>query len=207
MPAELGGTPCPPSLRWAVQEMVLGANPAIHMYSCGPSFAGVLHELGTPDQRRLAQLWVDRGWGGSMVLTEPDAGSDVGAGLDPGRSASPTAPGTSTGSSGSSPTASTTSPRTSSTSCSARPEGAGPGTKGLSLFVVPKFHVDLATGELGARNGVRATNLEHKMGLRASATCELTFGADPGRAGGRLARGGRATTASRRCSGSSRTPG
>ncbi|HEY2793136.1 MAG TPA: acyl-CoA dehydrogenase, partial [Micromonosporaceae bacterium] len=58
----------------------------------------------------------------------------------------------------------------------ARPVGAGPGTKGLSLFVVPKFHFDGETGELGERNGVFATNVEHKMGLKASATCELTFG-------------------------------
>ena len=61
----------------------------------------------------------------------------------------------------------------------ARPEGAGPGTKGLSLFVVPKFHFDLETGELGERNGVFVTNVEHKMGLKASTTCELRFGEDP----------------------------
>jgi len=59
----------------------------------------------------------------------------------------------------------------------ARPVGAGPGTKGLSLFIVPKYHFDLQTGELtGERNGVYATNLEHKMGIKASVTCELTFG-------------------------------
>jgi Acetyl-CoA dehydrogenase C-terminal like/Acyl-CoA dehydrogenase, C-terminal domain len=58
----------------------------------------------------------------------------------------------------------------------ARPEGAKPGTKGLSLFLVPKFHFDPATGEPGERNGVFVTNLEHKMGLKGSATCELTFG-------------------------------
>ncbi|MGH3655407.1 MAG: acyl-CoA dehydrogenase, partial [Micromonosporaceae bacterium] len=62
----------------------------------------------------------------------------------------------------------------------ARPVGVdgagGPGTKGLSLFVVPKYHFDPATGELGERNGVYATNVEHKMGLKASTTCELTFG-------------------------------
>ena len=58
----------------------------------------------------------------------------------------------------------------------ARPEGAGPGTKGLSLFIVPKFHVDLETGELGERNGAHVTNVEHKMGLKVSATCEITFG-------------------------------
>ena len=58
----------------------------------------------------------------------------------------------------------------------ARPEGAGPGTKGLSMFLVPKYLVSEA-GELGERNGVRATVVEHKMGLKASTTCELTFGA------------------------------
>jgi hypothetical protein len=52
----------------------------------------------------------------------------------------------------------------------------GPGTKGLSLFLVPKYQVDLGTGDLGERNGVYVTNVEHKMGLKVSATCEVTFG-------------------------------
>src|SRR5690606_40612776 len=55
-------------------------------------------------------------------------------------------------------------------------EGAGPGTKGLSLFFVPKFLFDPETGEPGERNGVFVTNVEHKMGLKVSATCELAFG-------------------------------
>ncbi|MCW2550593.1 MAG: butyryl-CoA dehydrogenase, partial [Mycobacterium sp.] len=58
----------------------------------------------------------------------------------------------------------------------ARPEGAGPGTKGLSLFFVPKYHFDPETGEPGERNGVFVTNVEHKMGLKVSATCELSLG-------------------------------
>ncbi|HJY59065.1 MAG TPA: acyl-CoA dehydrogenase, partial [Streptosporangiaceae bacterium] len=58
----------------------------------------------------------------------------------------------------------------------ARPEGHGPGTKGLSMFLVPKYLVN-EDGTLGERNGVVATNVEHKMGLKASTTCELTFGA------------------------------
>ena len=57
----------------------------------------------------------------------------------------------------------------------ARPEGAAPGTKGLSLFLVPKYLPDPETGEPGERNGVFVTGLEHKMGLKASATTELTF--------------------------------
>jgi hypothetical protein len=57
-------------------------------------------------------------------------------------------------------------------------EGAGgPGTKGLSLYLVPKHRFDLETGELTERNGVFVTGVEHKMGIKASTTCELTFGA------------------------------
>ena len=68
-------------------------------------------------------------------------------------------------------------------------EGAGgPGTKGLSLFIVPKFHFDVETGELGERNGAYVTNVEHKMGIKVSNTCELTFG-DPGVGGGEPAVG------------------
>jgi alkylation response protein AidB-like acyl-CoA dehydrogenase len=59
----------------------------------------------------------------------------------------------------------------------ARPEGAGPGTKGLSLFIVPKYWVN-PDGSIGERNGAVVTNVEHKMGIRGSATCELTLGAD-----------------------------
>lgn len=58
----------------------------------------------------------------------------------------------------------------------ARPERHGPGTKGLSMFLVPKYRFDTRAGELGERNGVYATNVERKMGLKVSTTCELTFG-------------------------------
>ncbi|MEX0835364.1 MAG: hypothetical protein WD010_04690, partial [Nitriliruptor sp.] len=59
----------------------------------------------------------------------------------------------------------------------ARPDGAGPGTKGLSLFIVPKLHVN-ADSSLGDRNGVRVSNIEKKMGIKGSATCELSLGQD-----------------------------
>ena len=175
VPAELGGTLIPPSLRWAIAELVLGANPAVHMYSAGFAFAKVLHQLGTPDQRRLAQHMVEQQWGATMVLTEPDAGSDVGA----GRTKAVQQP---------DGTWHVTGVKRFITSAEAdfydnvvhlvlaRPEGAGPGTKGLSLFVVPKFHVDLATGAVGDRNGAFVTNVEHKMGLKVSTTCEVRFG-------------------------------
>src|SRR5690606_26746703 len=54
--------------------------------------------------------------------------------------------------------------------------GAGPGTKGPSLFFVPKYHFDPETGEPGDRKGVFVTRVEHKMGQKGSATGEVTFG-------------------------------
>jgi len=80
LPEEMGGTLCPPSLRWATGELVLGANPAIWMYAAGTDFGRVLWELGTAEQRKIAQRMSENLWGATMVLTEPDAGSDVGAG-------------------------------------------------------------------------------------------------------------------------------
>ena len=80
VPPGLGGTGAPRSLHWAIAELVLGANPAIWMYASGPSMAQVLWWVGTPEQQRFAQVAIDRGWTSTMVLTEPDAGSDVGAG-------------------------------------------------------------------------------------------------------------------------------
>src|SRR3954462_7803481 len=176
VPEHLGGFGAPHALTWAAFEMVLGANPAVFMYGSGAAFAAVLDELGTPDQKKLAELMLEKGWGATMVLTEPDAGSDVGAGTT---KAVQQADGS----------WHITGVKRFITSAEhdlsdnivhlvlARPEGAKPGTKGLSLFVVPKFHVDLATGELGERNGVYVTNVEKKMGLKVSTTCELTFGA------------------------------
>jgi len=175
VPPGLGGTGAPRSLHWAVAELVLGANPAVWMYASGPSMAQVLWLVGTPEQQRFAEFAIDRGWTSTMVLTEPDAGSDVGAG------------------------------RTKAIrqqdgtwhiegvkrfiTCAehdmaenifhlvlARPEGHGPGTKGLSMFLVPKFLTG-PDGTPGERNGVEVTGVEHKMGLHASTTCELTFGA------------------------------
>ena len=175
VPAELGGMVVPPSLRWSVAEMVCGANPAIHMFTASYSFASLLWHMGTDDQKKLAKHIVDNAWHTTMVLTEPDAGSDVGA----GRTKAVQQP---------DGTWHITGVKRFITSAEsdmvdnivhfvlARPEGAGPGTKGLSLFIVPKFHVDLETGELGERNGAYVTNVEHKMGLKVSTTCEVTFG-------------------------------
>jgi len=175
LPPELGGTSVPRSLAWSVAELILGANPAIWMYSAVGSFSKALWLAGTPAQRKVAEYAVEHRWGYTMVLTEPDAGSDVGAGRT---KAVQQADGT----------WHLEGVKRFITSAEhdmadnilhivlARPEGAGAGTKGLSMFVVPKYLVN-DDGSLGERNGVYVTNVEHKMGLKASTTCELTFGA------------------------------
>jgi alkylation response protein AidB-like acyl-CoA dehydrogenase len=174
-PVELGGMKVPASVRWAIAEMVLGSNPAIHIYASGYAFAHVAYVLGTDIQKKMAKHMVDRHWGATMQLTEPDAGSDVGA----GRSKAVQQP------DGSWHITGTKRFITSGDAdiydnimhfTLARREGGGPGTKGLSLFLIPKFMFDLETGELGKRNGVYVTNVEHKMGLNVSATCEMNLG-------------------------------
>ncbi len=176
IPEELGGMVVPPTIFWATQEFLLGANPAVMFYASGPLFARVLWEEGTPEQRRLAKTMVERGWAATMVLTEPDAGSDVGAGTTKARHVEGDLyhlEGVKRFITGGEHDAAENIIHL----VLARPEGAGPGTKGLSLFIVPKFLVD-PDGNLGERNGVVATNLEKKMGINGSATCELTLGMD-----------------------------
>lgn len=179
LPDELGGYGIPPTVQWAASELILGSNPALFMYMAGANFASIVWANGTEEQQRWAHHMIQRAWGATMVLTEPDAGSDVGSGRtkavrqDDG-------------------TWHLEGVKRFITSGDqdmtenimhlvlARPEGPDvepkPGTKGLSLFLVPKFHFDGETGEAGERNGAFVTNVEHKMGLNASATCELTFG-------------------------------
>ncbi|MEV4001689.1 acyl-CoA dehydrogenase [Actinomadura sp. NPDC049753] len=174
-PVELGGTAAPRTLVWAVSELVLGANPAVHLYGTGVPFAGVLHRHGTDSQRGTARHIIERGWGATMVLTEPEAGSDVGA----ARTRASRQPDGTWHIDGVKRFITSAEHDLSENIVHlvlARPEGAVPGTKGLSLFIVPKFLFDPETGKIGRRNGVRATNLERKMGLKASTTCELRFG-------------------------------
>ena len=175
LPEHLGGTGAPPSLRWAASEMLLGANPGAFLFMSGPGFAAILDALGNDDQKRWAELMIDNKWGATMVLTEPDAGSDVGV----GRTKAIEQPDGTWHIEGVKRFITSGEHDMADNIIHlvlARPEGAGPGTKGLSLFVVPKFHVDLETGEIGERNGVYATNVEKKMGLKVSTTCEMTFG-------------------------------
>ena len=174
-PVEIGGTAIPRSLRWAIAEMILGSNPAIHIYASGTSFAQVAYYLGTDEQKKIAKLIVDRDWGATMMLTEPEAGSDVGAGRT---KAVKQEDGTwhITGTKRFITSGDADLNENIMHFVLARPEGAGPGTKGLSLFLIPKFMFDFDSGALGKRNGVYVTNVEHKMGLNVSATCEMNLG-------------------------------
>ncbi len=192
IPESIGGQQAPSTVNWAIAEMVLGANAPIWMYACGPAFAGVIEKNGTDRDKRIAEIIVEKQWGATMVLTEPDAGSDVGAGR-----AKATA-----NDDGSWNIEGVKRFITSAESdlqeniihlVLARPVGVeghgGPGTKGLSMFIVPKHHFDHETGELtGERNGAYVTNVEHKMGIKVSNTCEVTFG-DPQVGGGEPAKG------------------
>lgn len=194
LPEEIGCQPAPATVVWTAAEMILGAHAPIYMFSAGPFFASVVYHNANGVERdvKIAQHMVERQWGATMVLTEPDAGSDVGAGKT---FATPNEDGTwnISGVKRFITNGESDLQENIMHLVLARPKGVegigGPGTKGLSLFLVPKFHFDLETGELtGERNGAYVTNLEHKMGIKASNTCEVTFG-DPQIGGGEPAVG------------------
>ena len=174
---EIGGMPAPPPLAWAVTEMTFCANPSASFFSLGPLMAQALYVEGNEQQQQWAAMGIERGWEGTMVLTEPDAGSDVGA----GRAKAIAQPDGTWHIEGVKRFISGGDVGDTAENVFhlvlARPEGASPGTKGLSLFYVPKYLFDPDTFELGSRNGVFVTGLEHKMGIKSSPTCELTFGA------------------------------
>jgi alkylation response protein AidB-like acyl-CoA dehydrogenase len=175
LPEHLGGFGAPPSVHWAAFELMAGANPSVCFYVLGNQMAKVIDALGTPAQKqRFVPGMLEHHWGATMVLTEPGAGSDVGAGTTKARQVA-----------GDEyllegvkrfiTNGDFDHPDNIVHMVLARPEGAGPGTKGLSLFIVPKFWVE-PDGALGARNGCVVTKVEHKMGIKGSATCELTLG-------------------------------
>ncbi|WP_019201184.1 acyl-CoA dehydrogenase [Tsukamurella sp. 1534] len=172
---ELGGTDVPRSLYWAIGELFLGANPPVFMFAAGPGFAQILHDEGTDEQKKWAKIAAERNWNATMVLTEPDAGSDVGA----GRTKAVKQEDGSWHIEGVKRfiTSAVMDGMFESTFhlVLARPEGGAPGTKGLGLYFVPKHHFD-EQGNLGEENGVYVTGVEHKMGIKTSTTCEVTFG-------------------------------
>ncbi len=173
---EWGGQGMPHTLAMAASEYFNGANYAFMMYPGLTHGAGNLVEtFGTDEQKRLFLKNLYSGhWGGTMLLTEPNAGSDVGA-LE--TKAVPNGDGT----------YSITGQKIFISSgehdlCEnivhpvlARIEGAPAGTKGVSLFLVPKYRVN-DDGSLGEFNDVVCTGIEEKMGIHGNATCTLNLG-------------------------------
>lgn len=173
---QFGGQGMPRVLSMAAGELFTGANCAFLMYPGLTHGAGKLvEEFGTDEQKRiyLKNLYTGK-WAGTMCLTEPEAGSDVG-------------------------NLTTTAKRNEDGTFSitgskifisggdqdlteniihpvlARIEGAPAGTKGISLFLVPKYRVD-ADGSIGEPNDVICTGLEEKLGIHGNATASLAFG-------------------------------
>lgn len=175
LPERLGGYGAPPSVIWASFELLAGANASCCFYLFGAFIGKIIERLGTESQKkRYVQNIIDRNWGGAMVLTEPEAGSDVGQARTKARHVEGDVwqiEGTKRFITNGDYDATENIVQL----VLARPEGAGPGTKGLSMFIVPKYWVD-ENGKMGGTNGVLCTHLEKKMGIKASATCEMTYG-------------------------------
>ncbi len=183
LPTHLGGYGAPPSIRWATTEFFAGGHATASLWPIGALMSMIIDRIGTEGQKsRFAHSMVNDRWGGTMVLTEPDAGSDVGAGTTKAtfvENAGDDDLGdiyhiegikrfiTSADYQGHANTIHLV---------LARPDGAVAGTKGLSLFIVPKYLVNEDGSLETDRNGVRVSNIEKKMGIKGSATCELTMG-------------------------------
>ncbi|MCG8564865.1 MAG: acyl-CoA dehydrogenase, partial [Desulfobacterales bacterium] len=173
---ELGGQGLPVMIAQAASEYLCGANYAFGLYGFEGHAAGRMIEVfGTELQKKLFLKKMYTGeWGGTMDLTEPEAGSDVGA-L------------TTTAVKNDDGTYSITGNKIFITSGEqdltdniihpvlARIEGAPAGTAGISLFIVPKIWVN-EDGSLGEDNDIVCTGIEEKMGIHGSATCALTYG-------------------------------
>ncbi len=172
---EFGGQGLPASISFFMDEMVGTANWSWSMYP-GLSKASVelLSEQGTDQQKNtyLPRL-IEGSWTGTMCLTEPHAGSDVGiikTKAEPNADGSYSITGTKIFISAGEHDMSENIIHM----VLARVPGAPEGTKGISLFIVPKFLVN-DDGSLGERNGVHCGSIEHKMGIKASATALLNF--------------------------------
>jgi alkylation response protein AidB-like acyl-CoA dehydrogenase len=176
VPVEMGGQGAPGFITSAASEFLLAANWALVGYATmGNGTANMIQLYGTDEQKeKYVEKLTSAQWGGTMLLTESEAGSDVGA-------LSTTAVRNSDG------TFTLTGNKIFITNGEhdlaeniihpvlARIEGDLPGTKGISIFIVPKYFVN-DDGSLGDRNDIVCTGVEHKHGLKASATCSMALG-------------------------------
>ncbi|MHA6332407.1 acyl-CoA dehydrogenase [Qipengyuania sp. CAU 1752] len=179
-PAEFGGQGLPFTLACNVLENLGTANMAFNllpMLSVG-AIEALEHHGNEVQQAKYLPRLVSGEWSGTMNLTEPQAGSDVGALR---ATAMPIEDGEHAGKYrikgqkiyitwGDHELA-----KNIIHLVLARTPGAPEGTRGISLFVVPKYHV-LDDGSLGQRNDLRTVSLEHKLGINASPTCVMSYG-------------------------------
>lgn len=173
---EMGGQGAPAFISAAVAEYFMAANWSLYCYATmGDGTAVLIHKYGTEEQKRLfLEPLVTAEWGGTMLLTESEAGSDVGALTT---SAVRQADGTFLLSgnkifitNGEHDLAENI-----VHPVLARIEGDPPGSRGISIFIVPKFLVN-ADGSLGERNDIVCTGIEEKHGIHGSATCSMALG-------------------------------
>ena len=179
MDPEFGGQGLPHVVDIATHEMISGAATAFNMYpGLTRAAANLLTWPGTPDWIRdtAVHRMIGGQWGGTMCLTEAGAGTNVG---DNRARAEPTADANVFHLTGEKMFISGGDQDLNENILHlvlARVPDAPPGTKGLSIFVVPKFLFD-SSGTLGARNGAKVVGIEHKMGINGSATCTIALGA------------------------------
>jgi len=172
---KFGGQGLPATLGFVVQEMITSANLSFGMYP-GLSHGAyeALHAHGRPELQQLYLPKLGEGtWSGTMCLTEPHCGTDLGmlrTRAEPQADGSHAITGTKIFISAGEHDLTENIIHL----CLARLPDAPGGTKGISLFIVPKF-LPTADGKPGAANGVRCGAIEHKMGIKASATCVMNF--------------------------------
>jgi hypothetical protein len=173
---EMGGQGAPACLAAAVSELFMAANWPLYTYvTLGCSTAGMIFRHGTEEQKKLyVDKLISGVWGGTMALTEPNAGTDVGA-LETSAVKNPDGTYSLTGNKIFITNAEHNLTENIIHPVLARIEGHEPGTKGISIFIVPKYFVN-PDGSLGERNDIVCTGIEEKQGIHASATCSLSMG-------------------------------
>jgi len=172
---EYGGQGAPKALNMLVEEMICSANMSFGMYPGLTHGAyNALKLYGTEEQKQLyLPKFTDGSWSGTMCLTEPQCGTDLGlvrTKADPQADGSYNLTGTKIFISAGEHDLTQNIVHL----VLARLPDAPPGIKGISLFICPKF-LPKPDGSVGPRNGASCGSIEHKMGIKASATCVINF--------------------------------
>jgi len=173
---EWGGQGMPKLVSLAANEYFHGANASYMLYnSLSHGAARLVEEFGTAEQKKLCLKKMYSGeWSGTMLLTEPEAGSDLGA-LTTSAVKNNDGTYSITGSKIFISSGEQDMVENIIHPVLARIEGAPEGSRGISLFMVPKYRIN-DNGSLGEFNDVVCTGIEEKMGLHGNATCSLTLG-------------------------------